>query len=132
MEQKRESQAVAELPVVSVLSFYARHNANKHIFQNVKLILKQPSTVQPIKPSCSLLLKSRRRTGDLSTGAIVREIISRETHSCNYGAYSLLISKLSRCFVSTHRVKNLAESLGASVASMVWDWERVPGSWQRC
>lgn len=42
MEQKRESQAVAELPVVSVLSFYARHNANKHIFQNVKLILMQP------------------------------------------------------------------------------------------
>lgn len=40
-EQKgknREIRAAAELPVLSILSSYAHHNANKHIFQNVKQI----------------------------------------------------------------------------------------------
>lgn len=40
-EQKgknRKIQAAAELPVLSILSSYTHHNANKHIFQNVKQI----------------------------------------------------------------------------------------------
>lgn len=103
-----ESQAVEELPVVSVLSSYARHNTNKHIFQNVKLILNQALTTYPINLSCPLPSKWGQRTADLSTGATVREIMWRETHNCNYQTRSLLISQWSRRLVSAKRVAKLA------------------------